>query len=180
VGRSSGQNITTGDYNSAIGGLALTACSAGSSNVAIGYQSLGSTNASNNTAVGFNSGYYSTGNNGTYIGKSAGIATATVGGLAGVAITSVANNTMLGQSSSSTSATGTYRTAIGSDSRCQSNNAIKLGRDYSASNAGDITILAQIPTANLPAASADNKGAIVYNTTDNVLYFSNGTSWAAV
>ena len=93
---------------------------------------------------------------------------------------------MIGTASSSTSATGTYRTAIGSDSRCQSDNAIKLGRDYSASNAGgagnagDITILAQIPTANLPAASADNKGAIVYNTNDNVLYFSDGTSWAAV
>jgi hypothetical protein len=180
VGRNAGKAITTGDYNSVIGGQALSTCIAGGSNVAIGYQSLGSTNASNNTAVGHNSGYYSTGNNGTYIGNSAGIATATVGGLAGVAITSGVNNTMIGQASSSTLATGTYRTAIGSDSRCQSNNAIKLGRDYSASNAGDITILAQIPTANLPAASADNKGAIVYNTTDNVLYFSNGTSWAAV
>ena len=186
VGRNAGKNITTGDNNSAIGGLALTTCSTGSSNVAIGYQSLGSTNAGSNTAVGHNSGYYSTSNNGTYIGQSAGIATATVGNLAGAQITSGANCTMLGQASSSTSATGNYRTAIGSDSRCQSDNAIKLGRDYSASNAGgagnagDITILAQIPTANLPAASASNKGAIVYNTNDNVLYFSNGSSWLAV
>jgi hypothetical protein len=181
VGRSSGQNITTGDYNSAIGGLALTACIAGGSNVAIGYQSLGSTNASNNTAVGFNSGYYSTGNNGTYIGSSAGIATATVGGLAGVAITSGVNNTMIGQASSSTSATGTYRTAIGSDSRCESNNAIKLGRDTL-----DVVLLPKMTEAQLATAATTLgavKGAIAY-CTDGVhadhVFFYNGSAWARI
>jgi hypothetical protein len=156
VGRSTGIHITTGDYNSAIGGLALTTCIAGGANVAIGYQSLGTTNASNNTAVGFNSGYYSTGNNGTYIGHSAGIATATVGGLAGVAITSGVNNTMIGTASSSTSDTGTYRTAIGSDSRCQSDNAIKLGRDTL-----DKVIIPSWATAPTTSLSA---GMLYYDT----------------
>jgi hypothetical protein len=181
VGRNAGKAITTGDYNSAIGGLSLSACIAGSSNVAIGYQSLGSTNAGNNTAVGFNSGYYSTSNNGTYIGHSAGIATATVGGLAGVAITSGANNTMIGQSSSSTSATGTYRTAIGSDSRCESNNAIKLGRDTL-----DVVLLPKMTTAELATAATTLgavKGAIAY-CTDGVhadhVHFYNGSSWAKI
>jgi hypothetical protein len=180
VGRSSGQSITTGDYNSAIGGLALTTCSAGGSNVAIGFQSLGSTNASNNTAVGFNSGYYSTGNNGTYIGQSAGIATASVGGLAGVAITTGVNNTMIGQASSSTLATGTYRTAIGSDSRCESNNAIKLGRDTL-----DVVLLPKMTQAQMATAAttlSTVKGALVYCTDGGAdadhVHFYNGTSWA--
>jgi hypothetical protein len=175
VGRSSGQYITTGNYNSVIGGLALLTCSAGGANVAIGYQSLGSTNASNNTAVGFNSGYYSTGNNGTYIGNSAGIATATVGGLAGVAITSGVNNTMIGTASSSTSATGTYRTAIGSDSRCQSDNAIKLGRDTL-----DVVILPSMTTTQRNAYASPVGGSLIFNSTTNKLNFYNGTAWEAV
>jgi hypothetical protein len=181
VGRNAGKNITTGDYNSAIGGIALLTCTGGGANVAIGYQSLGSTNASNNTAVGFNSGYYSTGNNGTYIGHSAGIATATVGGLAGVAITSGVNNTMIGTASSSTSATGTYRTAIGSDSRCESNNALKLGRDTL-----DVVLLPKMTEAQLATAAttlSTVKGAIAYCTdgahADHV-FFYNGTSWAKI
>ena len=52
-----------------------------------------------------------------------------VGGLTGAKITSGANNTMIGQAATSTSATGTYRTAIGSESRCNADSAIKLGRD---------------------------------------------------
>jgi len=175
VGRNAGKNINTGDYNSAIGGIALTTCTSGGANVAIGYQSLGSTNASNNSAVGFNSGYYSTGNNGTYIGHSAGIATATVGGLAGVAITSGVNNTMIGTSSSSTSATGTYRTAIGSDSRCQNNNAIKLGRDTL-----DVVILPSMTTAVRDAVSSPAGGSFIFNSTTNKLNFYNGTGWEAV
>jgi hypothetical protein len=156
VGRNAGKNINTGDYNSVIGGLALMTCTSGGANVAIGYQCLGSTNASNNTAVGFNSGYYSTGNNGTYIGHSAGISTATVGGLTGIAITSGVNNTMIGTASSSTSATGTYRTAIGSDSRCQSDNAIKLGRDTL-----DKVIIPSWATAPTTSLSA---GMLYYDT----------------
>jgi hypothetical protein len=104
-----------------------------------------------------NAGYYSTSANGTYIGQSAGIATATVGGLVGVAITTGANNTMLGQASSSTSATGTYRTAIGSDSRCQSDNAIKLGRD--TLDKVIIPSWADAPTTSLSA------GMLYYDTT---------------
>jgi len=175
VGRSSGQSITTGDFNSAIGGLSLTTCSTGGSNVAIGYQSLGLNNGSNSTAVGMNSGYYSTGNNGTYIGHSAGIATATVGGLTGVAITSGVNNTMIGQASSSTSATGTYRTAIGSDSRCQNNNAIKLGRDTL-----DVVILPSMTTAVRDAVSSPAGGSFIFNSTTSKLNFYNGTAWEAV
>ena len=180
IGQASANNLTTGSNNVGCGVNSLKLLVSGQSNAAIGYGALESHTGSNSVGAGFNCGQLSTGNNNAFFGHTAGTATATVGGLAGVAITTGANCTMLGQASSSTSNAGTYRTAIGSDSRCQSDNAIKLGRDYSATNAGDITILAQIPTANLPAASASNKGAIVYNTTDNVLYFSNGTSWLAV
>ena len=180
-GEFSGNLITTGTQNCALGVSSLRGVTTTSDNTAIGFQALYSTTGSKNTGIGVNSSWTCTsGSKNTFIGEYSGASTDLIGGLTGIGITTGSNNTMLGQNTASTTAAGNYRTAIGSDSRCQSNNAIKLGRDYSASNAGDITILAQIPTANLPAASADNKGAIVYNTTDNVLYFSNGTSWAAV
>jgi len=180
-GEFSGNLITSGNQNCALGVSSLRGVTTTSENTAIGFQALYSTTGSKNTGIGVNSSWTcSSGSKNTFIGEYSGASTDTIGGLLGVGFTTGSNNTMLGQNTSTTSATGNYRTAIGSDSRCQSDNAIKLGRDYSASNAGDITILAQIPTANLPAASANNKGAIVYNTTDNALYFSNGTSWAAV
>jgi hypothetical protein len=180
-GEFSGNLITSGTQNCALGVSSLRGVTTTSDNTAIGFQALYSTTGSKNTGIGVNSSWTCTsGSKNTFIGEYSGASTDLIGGLTGIGITTGSNNTMLGQNTASTTAAGNYRTAIGSDSRCQSNNAIKLGRDYSASNAGDITILAQIPTANLPAASADNKGAIVYNTTDNVLYFSNGTSWAAV
>jgi len=175
VGRNAGKALTTGSNNSAIGGLSLLACVSGSSNVAIGYQSLGLNTSGANTAVGHNSGYYSTSSNGTYIGQSAGIATATVGGLAGVAITTGANNTMIGQASSSTSMTGTYRTAIGSDSRCQNNNAIKLGRDTL-----DVVILPSMTTAVRDAVRSPAGGSFIFNSTTSKLNFYNGTAWEAV
>lgn len=184
IGQSNGQGLRSGNNNCLIG---VGANNAGdtTSNSAFGYQSLKSTLNNGNSAFGFNAGNTLTGSVNTngfnsFFGYTAGSQVQTIGGLTSAALTTGTNNTMLGTYAGSTSATGTYRTAVGSDSICQSDNAIKLGRDYSATNAGDITILAQIPTANLPTASASNKGAIVYNTTDNVLYFSNGTSWLAV
>ena len=181
IGTSAGVGISTGKQNIAIGMSALRSVVGNDDCTAIGHQALYTTTGAKNTGIGSNSSWTCTsGSKNTFIGEYSGASTDTIGGLTGVGFTTGSNNTMLGQNTASTSNAGTYRTAIGSDSRCQSDNAIKLGRDYSASNAGDITILAQIPTANLPAASASNKGAIVYNTTDNVLYFSNGTSWLAV
>ena len=183
VGRNAGKAITTGSNNSAIGGLSLMACISGSSNVAIGYQALGLNTSSASTGIGHNAGYYSTSNNGTYIGQSAGIATATVGGLAGVAITSGANNTMIGQASSSTSATGNYRTAIGSDSRCNINNSIKLGRDHTPSVAGDMVTLPSVLTANLPTATAAMVGSILFVTDSpggGHVFFCNGSVWARI
>jgi hypothetical protein len=174
-GGSSLNALTSGSQNTAIGNNTLASVVTASSNSAFGYQSLGSTVGGNNTGAGFNSGYYATGSKGTFIGDSAGIATATVGGLAGVAITSGANNTMLGQASSSTSATGTYRTAIGSDSRCQSNNAIKLGRDTL-----DVVILPSMTTTVRDAVSSPAGGSLIFNSQTSKLNFFNGTAWEAV
>lgn len=182
MGYNAGNLINTGSANCAVGVNSLTQVTSTSNNVAIGYQSLGSTTGSSSTGIGHNAGYYATSSNGTYIGQSAGIATATVGGLAGVAITSGANCTMIGQASSSTSATGTYRTAIGSDSRCNVNNSIKLGRDHTPSVAGDMVSLPSVLTANLPTATAAMAGAILYVSDDGTghVNFCNGTSWARI
>jgi hypothetical protein len=129
MGYNAGSLLSTGSANCAIGVSCMNQATSTSNNVAVGYQSLGLTTGSSSTGIGHNAGYYATGGNGTYIGQGAGIATSTIGGLAGVAITSAVNCTMLGQGSGSTSATGDYRTAIGSDSRCNAANALKLGRD---------------------------------------------------
>ena len=180
-GATSLNSLTSGSQNTAIGNSTLASVVTTSSNSAFGFQSLGLTTGSNNTAAGFNSGYYATGSKGTFIGDSAGIATATVGGLVGVAITTGANNTMIGQASSSTLAAGTYRTAIGSDSRCESNNAIKLGRDTL-----DVVLLPKMTEAQLATAATTLgavKGAIAYCTdgahADHV-FFYNGTAWAKI
>ena len=157
IGQGAAGSITTGSTNCAVGVGSMGALTTTSDNCAFGHQALGLQTGTQNVGVGKNAGYYSTSNNGTYIGHTAGIATATVGGLVGVAITTGANNTMLGQASSSTSATGTYRTAIGSDSRCQSDNAIKLGRDTL-----DKVIIPSWATAPTTSLSA---GMLYYDTT---------------
>ena len=171
IGQGAATALTTGSANVAVGVLSLGACVSAIQSVAVGYQSLGLNTSNSNVGVGMNSGYYSTSANGTYIGQSAGIATAAVGGLSGVAITTGANNTMLGQASSSTSATGTYRTAIGSDSRCQSDNSIKLGRDTL-----DKVIIPSWATAPTTSLSA---GMLYYDTALNKLRVYT-TAWETI
>lgn len=179
MGYNAGNLINTGSANCAVGVNSLTQVTSTSNNVAIGYQALGSTTGSSSTGIGHNAGYYATGGSGTYIGQGAGIATSTIGGLVGVAITSGTNCTMLGQGSGSTSATGNYRTAIGSDSRCESNNAIKLGRDTL-----DVVILPKMTQAQMATAAttlSTVKGALVYCTdggtdADHIHYY-NGSVW---
>ena len=180
IGASAGNAITGGSTNCAVGVGSMASLTTTSDNCAFGHQALGLQTGAQNVGVGKNAGYSSTSNNGTYIGQTAGFATATVGGLVGVAITTGANNTMLGQASSSTSATGTYRTAIGSDSRCESNNAIKLGRDTL-----DVVLLPKMTQAEMATAAATLsavKGALVYcldgGAAADHVHFYNGSSWA--
>ena len=129
IGKNSANSLTSGSNNVACGIGSLGALVSDNGNTAIGYQALGSQTGGQSVGVGFNSGYKSTGNENVFVGESAGYDTSTIGGLLGVQITSGTNNTMLGQAATSTLITGTYRTAIGSDSRCNADNAIKLGRD---------------------------------------------------
>jgi hypothetical protein len=172
IGQAAGNALSSGNYNVAVGVSSLGACVSASQSVAIGYQSLGSNTSSNNVGIGMNSGYYSTSANGTYIGQSAGIATATVGGLAGVAITSAANCTMLGQGSGSTSATGDYRTAIGSDSRCNAANALKLGRDTL-----DRVIF---PSWTADPASDLVVGMVIFRSDTSTLKVYTSTGWKTI
>jgi hypothetical protein len=181
IGQASANNLTTGSNNVGCGVNSLKLLVSGQSNAAMGYGSLEACTGSNSTGAGFNSGQSATGNNNAFFGHTAGNATATVGGLGGLAITTGTNNTMLGQASSSTSATGTYRTAIGSDSRCESNNAIKLGRDTL-----DVVLLPKMTEAQLATAATTLgaiKGALAYCTdgaqSDHV-FFYNGSSWARI
>lgn len=175
IGQAAGNAMTTGQFNVALGVGSLSACVSANQSVAVGYQCLGLNTSSSNVGIGMNAGFFSTSANGTYIGQSAGIADATIGGLIGVAITTGANNTMIGQSSGSTSATGTYRTAIGSDSRCQNNNAIKLGRDTL-----DVVILPSMTTVVRDLVSSPSGGSLIFNSTTTKLNFYNGSAWEAI
>lgn len=185
IGQASGNTLSTGNNNTAAGVNSLksgntTGC------VALGYNSLRDTLSNSNVALGFNAGYSITGtagNNGynTCIGDSAGTATSLVGGLTGSAMLTGTSNTMLGAKTSATSASGIYRTAIGCDSICESNNAIKLGRDTL-----DVVLLPKMTEAQLATAAttlSTVKGAIAYCTdgahADHV-FFYNGSVWAKI
>ena len=92
MGDRSGKAITTGNYNTAVGGYALGSNTTGSNHVAIGYDALStlsnqhsgsvaigmnalkvSVSAANSTAVGASAGEsLTTGHSNTFIGSSAG------------------------------------------------------------------------------------------------------------
>ena len=129
IGKNSANSLTSGSNNVACGIGSLGSLVSTNGNTAIGHQALGLQTGGQSVGVGFNSGYKSTGNENVFVGESAGYDTSTIGGLLGVQIESGTNNTMIGQAATSTLISGTYRTAIGSDSRCNADNAIKLGRD---------------------------------------------------
>jgi hypothetical protein len=78
---------------------------------------------------------------------------------------------MLGAKTSMTSASGTYRTAVGSDSICQNNNAIKLGRDEN-----DVVILPSMTTTQRNAYATPVGGSLIFNVTTGKLNFWNSTA----
>jgi hypothetical protein len=172
IGQASANSLTTGSNNVGCGVYSLKLLVSGSGNSACGYGALESNTGSNSVGVGFNSGNASTGNSGVFVGHTAGFSTATVGGLAGVAITSAVNCTMLGQGSGSTSATGDYRTAIGSDSRCNAANALKLGRDTL-----DRVIF---PSWTADPASDLVVGMVIFRSDTSTLKVYTSTGWKTI
>jgi hypothetical protein len=172
IGQASGGQATSAAQNTACGVGALKNVATTSSNAGFGYGALEFNTGSNSVGVGFNSGNLSTSSNGVYLGHNAGNVTVTVGGLAGVAITSAANCTMLGQGSGSTSATGDYRTAIGSDSRCNAANALKLGRDTL-----DRVIF---PSWTADPASDLVVGMVIFRSDTSTLKVYTSTGWKTI
>jgi len=169
-------------YNTGLGSYSLNGVTSGSGNMGIGYGAAGGANCSNTTAVGFQSLNGTSGGSNVAIGFNTGQATGAIGGLTSLAITTGDNNTLLGTNAGITSATGTYRTAIGSGSRCNVNNSIKLGRDHTSTVPGDMVSLPSVLTANLPVATAAMAGAIIYVSDDGAghINFCNGSSWARI
>ena len=109
-GHQAGLALSTGDYNTAIGALALKTEDAGNRAVAVGTSALFSQNVGSgiagNVAVGFTAGYYNvTGTLNTWIGHEAGFGASGnsnsqntgLGYRAGYSITSGSNNTLLGR-----------------------------------------------------------------------------------
>jgi len=164
IGQGSGNNLTTGSTNVAVGVSSMGSASTTSNNTAVGYQSLGSMTGASSTGIGHNAGYYATGNKNTFLGQAAGID--------GTSITSATNCTMLGQGSGSTSGTNSYQTAIGSDSRCNAANAIKLGRD-----ASDRVIF---PSWTADPASDLVVGMVIFRSDTSTLKVYTSTGWKTI
>jgi len=126
------------DYNTAVGGSALSGLTSGYSNAAFGFQSLFSNTdglqntaigtsalysnvgTDNNTAVGDQAGMFTTGASNTYVGQSAGRGASGadannvgVGHNALLAITSATYNTSVGSGSGDALTTGAFNTSIG-------------------------------------------------------------------
>jgi hypothetical protein len=184
-GTFAGSALTTANGNTAIGKSALGTNATSLRNTAIGMNALGSCIGAANVAVGFNAAQALTGTAGTNafnvcIGYAAGLQVQTIGGITAASLTTGTNNTMLGTNAGSTVATGTYRTAVGSDSICESNNAIKFGRDTL-----DVVLLPKMTQAQMATAATTLgtvKGALVYCTDGGAdadhVHFYNGSAWA--
>lgn len=185
-GTFAGQVLTTGSSNTAMGKSALGANATSNRNTAIGMNALTACVGASNVGIGFNAAVSLTGTAGTNafnvcVGYGSGWAAQTIGGITSTALTTGTNNTILGANAGSTVATGTYRTAVGSDSICESDRAIKLGRDTL-----DVVILPKMTEAQLATAAATLgtvKGAIAYCTDGahaDHIFFYNGTAWAKI
>jgi len=153
VGRSAMKAVTSGAQNVAVGAEALDALQGGSNNTALGYEAMGKTNSggdnvaigraalldnttsSGSVAVGVEALENMTGVENTAVGKQAlrGVGSATgtynvaIGVMAGDSITSGYRNTLLGQRSDVSVATGAYQIAIGEDCISTGQSRITVG-----------------------------------------------------
>ena len=121
-----GASINGGEYNVAIGGLALDAVTSGDENTAVGYNAgSGVTTGSYNTMVGVTTGYLvTTGSQNALFGYQAGYGYNTaltgsentcLGNYAGFRITSGASNTIVGYDAGTNLTTGSNNIIIGLD-----------------------------------------------------------------
>lgn len=180
VGWYAGKVISYGDNNVGIGKQSLTSLTTGQYCTAVGSLSLGSSvGGTQNSAVGQGSLYnLITGGNNVGVGASCGSYAA-----GGSTLVTLANNcTFLGTTSGSNLASGSvYRTALGSGSICQANNAIKLGRDgTSAATPGDAVIFPTYTANQLAAYSGMVAGMVIYNSSVPALQVYTGGVWRSI
>ena len=154
-----GQYLVSASENTVIGKSALSTNVSSNRNTAIGMNALGTCIGAQNIGLGFNAGFYITGTAGvngqnTCLGNITGIAVALDGS---ANLTDGTQNTFVGFGARSTSGSSVYRTSIGANSICQSDNAIKLGRDTL-----DKVIIPSWATAPTTSLSA---GMLYYDTT---------------
>jgi len=144
MGVSTGDAITTGFDNVAIGRSALTTEDTGRKNVAIGSSALESQNAdvdNLNTAVGFEAGKeVTTGVGNTVLGSSAGVAVTTgatnvcLGTQAGNTTTTGSNNVIIGKLSTASAADGNNQIVIGDTVAGSGNDNFTFGSGSTDSN----------------------------------------------
>ena len=95
VGEQAGYLVSTGQYNTFVGGLAGDGTDDGGSNVAMGYQALSGNCGDSNTVLGAGAAIETTGSSSTCVGKNA-----------GYAMTSADNNLLLGADAGRTGSPG--------------------------------------------------------------------------
>ena len=199
VGLASGNFTLTGIRNLGIGTNALDALSSGSANIAIGYRALSAVSTgSNNTAVGYKTLYVNTGLGNLGFGHQA--ATSNTSGNYNLAIgyntllynQTGSGNVIIGYNAGSGTALATksgnvligYYVASGAAQNTLSN---ELWIDNSSTTTplihGDFStniltindVLVLAPRAAAPGSPVE--GMMYSNSTDNHLYFYNGSAW---
>jgi len=177
VGRGAG----TGNYNTAVGDLALSSNTTGEGNIAIGYWALKlNTTATNNVAIGYlalQSVITGAGNVG--IGSTAGLGITTgsrnnfIGLASGQKTTTGYGNNFLGDFSGYFNTTGSYNVAIGSNAGFYFNTGegnVALGAGAAVNNtSGSRSIFigqtsGQVTSTNANATNINNSILIGYNT----------------
>jgi len=181
--------VAGGEYNIAIGGLALDAAVAGDYNVVMGYQAASAlTSGTQNVFIGYQAGKDATTSDGnTVVGRYAGGAGGTmtgnenvfIGNSAGAVATSAVSNVFVGASAGAAITTSTSCTFVGyqaGDGHDAENYNVAIGRDSlgGSVNGGEYNVAVGNNTL-MAATSADNNTAVGYNAGVNVSTGGNNT-----
>ena len=178
--------LSSANFNIAIGDYSLASNTSAEGNVAVGYAALYNNNGSNNNGFG----------NGALRYNTTGLQNVAIGGNALISNITGGNNTALGVGTDVSTSAQSYSTAIGAYAIVSTSNTIKLGRSLddsvvigqdgkvdSAKLAVVSTTQGFLPpvmtTAQRNAITSPATGLLLFNTTTGKLECYDGTTWQA-
>lgn len=175
-------SVTTGDYNTALGGAALAAMVTGTHNCAVGYGAMGNHTGSYNAAIGDSAGSSGSGTYNVAIGDSAMAAATTFTGSYNMAIggqalyslnTTSARNTAIG-----------YKALFALGSACSNNNAVGFQAGVALASGSNNVLLGDSAASAATAltnviAIGNSAGSAMTNTSNCIVIGNPGSSTTA-